>query len=400
MRDGEPACRFLAARVLVRRGGAPLGLIELPLVDGAIDGHRLADAIDRELRPGVLSADISEPVDDLRGVECGNPGQWPRVSVVVGTRERPELLQRCLASLCAVDYSDLEIIVVDNAPVTGRTRDVVAMCGDARVRYDLIGVRGVSAARNRGLAETTSEIVAFADDDVVVDPAWLRGLVRGFSRRPDVAIATGLVLPLELATAAQALFERRVSWGSELRARLYAIDSPPADDPLFPLSCGTAGAGASMAVRRSAVALLGGFDEALGPGSPSRAAEDIDFFYRVLTAGLAIAYEPMSLAWHRHRRDRAGLEEQLSGYGTGLGAFGFKQLRTPRPAIQLIRHLPRLTRYALAGSSRVSVAGEGLSDAGSVPTSIRRRELAGLVLGPVAYMRGRARAKSAIGSAI
>ena len=388
VRPGEPACRFLAARILVRLNGAPLGLIEVPLIDGVVTGDRLAAAIDRDIWPSRTSAAASAVAEPLPSVGP-DPGDFPRVAVVVGTCERPDLLARCLASLCALDYPDFDITIVDNAATTDRTRQVVAECHDPRVRYVATPQRGVSAARNLGLAETTTEFVAYTDDDVVVDAGWLRGLVRGFGRRADVAVVTGLVLPLELETAPQAMFERRVSWGSGLDARLYAIDSPPADDPIFPYSCGVVGAGASMAVRRSAIDVLGGFDVALGPGSPSRAAEDIDLFFRALTAGYAIAYEPTSLAWHRHRRDLAGLEKQLGGYGTGLTAFGCKQLLSPRSAYALACRLPRLVRHLRAGTRRVSLAGEGLGDAGRLPRSVRTRELIGMASGPWAYMRGR-----------
>lgn len=384
VRPGEPACRFLAARILVRLDGAPLGLIEVPLIDGVVTGERLAAAIDRDIWPSRPAADGAQP----RPAAGPDPDAFPAVAVVVGTRERPDLLARCLDSLRALDYPEFDITIVDNAATTDRTRRVVEECGDPRVRYVASPDRGVSAARNLGFAATTADIVAFTDDDVVVDAGWLRGLVRGFGRRADVAVVTGLVLPLELETAPQAMFERRVSWGSGLDARLYAIDSPPVGDPIFPYSCGVVGAGASMAVRRTAMAALGGFDVALGPGSPSRAAEDIDLFFRALTAGYAIAYEPTSLAWHRHRRDLAGLEEQLGGYGTGLTAFGCKQLFAPRSAVALGRRLPRLIGHLRAGNRRVSLAGEGLGDAGRLPRSVRTRELIGMASGPWAYLRG------------
>jgi GT2 family glycosyltransferase len=389
IRPGEPACRFLAVRVLVRAHGAPLGLIECPMVGGRLGGEQLAQAIDRELPQARATARSTPASSDGERGGTAAPRTWPPVSVVVGTRERPELLARCLRSLCAVAYPDFEIIVADNAAATARTRDVAVACDDPRVRYVHSPTKGVSAARNLGVAVSEAEIIAFVDDDVVVDPAWLTGLVRGFGRRSDVGLVTGLVLPAELETPAQAMFERRVSWGTELNPRLVALDHPPHGDAIFPYSCGGVGAGASMAVRRPAVEAVGGFDEALGPGSPASAGEDIDYFLRMLLGGYAIAYEPMSLAWHRHRRDLDGLGEQLEGYGTGLAAVGFKQVLSWRTAGMVAWRLPALVAHVVRGRRRVSVAGEGLADAGPLPRRLRRKEFRGMTRGPLLYVHGR-----------
>jgi GT2 family glycosyltransferase len=392
IRPGEPACRFLAVRVLVREQGAPVTLIECPLIDGHLSGERLRRTIDRDLSETRELRGSGGTRSDILDKGGPDPREWPSVSVVVGTRERPDLLARCLRSLCALAYPDLEIIVADNGAVTDRTREVAHACDDHRVRYVHSDLKGVSAARNLGMAVSRGEIIAFADDDVIVDPAWLDGLVRGFERRADVGLVTGLVLPAELETSAQAMFERRVGWGTELNPRLFALDEPPPGDAIFPYSCGAVGAGASMAVRRRTVQAIGGFDEALGPGSLARAGEDLDYFLRVLVGGYAIAYEPTSLAWHRHRRDLDGLGQQLAGYGTGLAAFGFKQVLHRRTAALLARRLPSLLTYIMSDARRVSVAGEGLADAGPVPRSVRWKELSGMARGPMLYLRGRAAA--------
>jgi len=392
IRPGEPVCRFLAVRVLVREHGAPVGLIECPLVNGRLSGGQLRREIDRDLSAMREVRDSVGTRSDRPDDGGPDPREWPRVSVVVGTRERPDLLTRCLRSLCALEYPDLEIIVADNCAKTDRTREVARACDDQRVRYVHSDLQGVSAARNLGMAVSRGQIVAFADDDVIVDPAWLHSLVRGFERRADVGLVTGLVLPSELETPAQAMFERRVGWGTELNPRLFALDAPPPGDAIFPYSCGAVGAGASMAVHRRTVQAIGGFDEALGPGSLARAGEDLDFFLRVLLAGYAIAYEPTSLAWHRHRRDLDGLGQQLAGYGTGLAAVGFKQLLHRRTAALLARRLPSLLAYILSSARRLSVAGDGLADAGPLPRAVRWKELSGMARGPILYQRGRAAA--------
>ena len=68
-------------------------------------------------------------------------------------------------------------------------------------------VRGPSAARNRGMRAAKGEIIAFTDDDVVVDPNWLTAIVARMLAHPDEAAVTGLSIPTELETPAQVALE-------------------------------------------------------------------------------------------------------------------------------------------------------------------------------------------------
>jgi GT2 family glycosyltransferase len=387
---GEPASRYLAVRVLVRLHGAPLGLIECPLVDGVLGGGQLRATIEREL------SDVR--ADHLAGCPGGGacpgwgpvPEPWPVVSVVVCTHERTESLAECLHSLSALDYPYVEIVVVDNAPRTTRTREFVDAYGDPRARYVCAEIPGLSAARNHGVLHARGEIVAFTDDDVVVDPQWVRGLVRGFGRRPDVALVTGLVLAAELESPSQGLFERKVSWGADLAPRLFAVGSSVPEVVMTPFNCGMVGAGASFAARRQTLLQIGPFDEALGAGTPSRGGEDLDYFSRVLGSGQAIAYEPASLVWHHHRRDMENLRRQMLGYGSGLTAFAFKQVLDRRTRNTALLHVPgALGRLAAHGTN--AVAPERLTDVGGLPRALWAKEIVGMGQGPILYLRGRTR---------
>src|SRR6202044_1734457 len=95
--------------------------------------------------------------------------------------------------------------------------------------------------------------------------------------------------------------------------------------PLFPLP--PFGVGANMAFRRAALDRIGGFDVALGAGTPTSAGEDTLALTLVLRAGFEIAYEPAALMWHHHRTDLASLNKQLHGYSVGLTAFYAALLR-------------------------------------------------------------------------
>jgi len=316
-----------------------------------------------------------QPISALRYVELA--------TIRIGGEPVPTL-RDTLASILAVDYDDYELVVVDNAPASTATGDLVGELADARVRYVVEPVPGLSRARNRAVAEAAGEIIAFTDDDVVVDAGWLKAIVAGFRRSDLVACVTGLVVPAQLDTASQAYFDGSVKWSATLDPRLFDLDDHRGGDSLFPYRAGNFGAGANFAVLNATARRLGGFDEALGAGSPTRGGEDLDFFARVILAGHTLAYEPASLVWHFHRSEPSALRKQTFGYRCGLAAYVVKHLAT-RPAVRVIvaaflrrsrsdapTPIPRPLTPPIAG--------------------MLRGEIAGFALGPPAYLWGRLRA--------
>jgi hypothetical protein len=89
----------------------------------------------------------------------------------------------------------------------------------------------------------------------------------------------------------QRYFDKRISWTGSLAPRVYDLDKRQGDDALFPYGAGIFGTGANFAVDRRLVERIGGFDTALGAGTPTSSGEDLDMFLRILLAGRAIAYE-------------------------------------------------------------------------------------------------------------
>jgi GT2 family glycosyltransferase len=372
--------RYDRARLLVRRGSSVLGFVAVPVTDG-----------------GVPAAVLERAVTDLRADDPGTeavaaggdrPGQ---VSVIVCTYDRPAGLSRTLASILKVDWDEFEVVVVDNAPDKPGTRAAVQELGDPRLRYVPEPVPGLSAARNRGVASSEGEIVAFTDDDVIVDPGWLRALAAGFERGPRVACVTGLVPAGELDTAYQAYFDDKVKWSETLRPRLYDLNDNRGPSPLYPYANGDVGAGANFAVRRSVFESVGDFDEALGAGSPAEGGEDLDFFARLLLAGCQIAFEPGAIVWHEHRRDRGALRSQMHGYGAGLTAYACKHLLFGRAA-------PAVLAALAAGRGNGPHVQELPPISAEIP-EMRIAELRGMLAGPWAYIRGRrdVRARTAKG---
>ena len=304
----ERAKGFRRGRLLVRTRSGPLGFVDLDVVDETIDAARLRSRV----------AELPES-DDRPALRVGGPAV--PISVVICTRDRVSMLQTALDSVRAVTYPNVEIIVVDNAGATDATRRYVAGLADSRVRVIDEPRPGLSRARNAGLLAASGDVVAFTDDDVVVDRHWLSAIAGGFARGRSVWCVSGLVPAAELRTPAQAYFESRVGWSTCMRARVFDCAAPPADIPLFPFAVGHYGTGANFAVDRAAVLGLGGFDEALGAGSPTGGGEDLDMFFRVLRAGGQLVYDPSAVVWHRHRASSDGLAAQSRTYGVGLGAW-------------------------------------------------------------------------------
>ncbi len=243
------------------------------------------------------------------------PSVWPPVSVVVCTKDRTASLATCLTSLGQLDYPDFEVVVVDNASTTDATRRLTSKFPVRYVREDR---PGLDWARNRGIAETKHDIIAFTDDDVKVDSGWLRGVARGFSD-PDVMLVTGLIAPAELATPAQVTFE--FAYGGMGKSFAERRWDPQLLNAQELLGAHELGAGANMAFRRAVFDKVGPFDTALDVGTPSHGAGDLDMFYRVLASGSVACYQPDALVWHRHRSDLTGLRRQLRDNGRSFGAY-------------------------------------------------------------------------------
>jgi SAM-dependent methyltransferase/GT2 family glycosyltransferase len=212
---------------------------------------------------------------------------------------------------------------------------------------------GLSAARNAAVRAATRDLVAFVDDDVVVHPQWLAPLRRAFGEA-DVMAVTGLVLPAELDTEAQVAFETlRGGLGLGCERARYGRDFLRATVG-YGMPVWKIGAGANMAIRRAAFALVGDFDERLGAGAAG-CSEDSEFWYRLIAEGWTCRYEPDSVVFHHHRRGTEALAKLVHDYTRGHVAALFVQFARFRHAGNLRRallampkHFAKLTLRALA----------------------------------------------------
>ena len=247
--------------------------------------------------------------------------------------------------------------------------------GEMAIRYVLEPRPGLSRARNAGVSAASGQIIAFLDDDEEPDRQWLVGLASGFAQGSDIGCVTGTVLPARLDTPAQELFEQLggLRTGRGFSSATFTRHGP--QSPVYPLP--PFGVGANMAFRRETLALIGGFDVALGAGTPSYAGEDTLALTLTLLAGYRIVFEPAALTRHHHRRDLDSLSHQLRGYQVGLTAYYAALLRR-RPTVlpALLRLAPTAVGYLRRSEVTSAVASAGLQQ----PRRWR------MLVGPVTYI--------------
>ena len=307
---------------VVRSSDRPVGFFIEALREGTVLSPReVAARVMKRCGAQILREKIYE---ELRGPLARAP--FRSLDIAICTHDRPDVLARCLESLRrigATESAGVRVLVVDNAPSNDRTTRLVA--GFPGVTYILERKPGLDFARNRAVREATAEWIAFLDDDVVVDRGWLDGLAEALIANPDAGAVTGPVLPLELETRAQILFEQIGGFGGNFdRVR---FGPALAGMPTYPCGAGMFGAGCNMVFSRRILIDLGGFDDALDTGAPLPGGGDLDMFYRVVRAGHPLVREPRLLIYHQHRREYAKLRHQMWTWGLGSMAYVTKSLR-------------------------------------------------------------------------
>jgi O-antigen biosynthesis protein len=376
--------RALAADVRTTLAGDAAGLRRA----GAIVAGTLLTGV------GYLLERASSPVKaaGTARVDTRATGLEDHVTVVVATRDRPDLLRECLESILTSVGVQFDVVVVDNAPSSDSTARMLAAEYGAEPRLTVVreDVPGLGRAHNRALAIARGDVVAFTDDDVLVDQHWLARVVAAFRGDPEVGCVTGRIDALALDTPAQRWLESYAGYGKGGERRRFDLDANRPADPLFPYTAGSFGSGANMAFRTAVLRSIGGFDELLGAGTRSRGGDDLAAFFAVVNAGHRLVYEPAAIVHHRHAADYDALRRGVFGYGVGLTAYLTKTVfDRPESGLAMLRRLPAGIRHAFDPRSP-----KNERRAADFPAELRWLERAGMVAGPALYARCRWGARS------
>jgi glycosyltransferase involved in cell wall biosynthesis len=270
-----------------------------------------------------------------------------RVSAIICTHNRDEYLGAAIDSLLAQDYSDFEVIVVDNASTDNTPAVVEARLPHERLEYVYEPNLGLSHARNAGAKLATGEILAYLDDDAEASAGWLSALASIYEQDPEVAIAGGkvtLIWPPNCSAP---------TWlSNNMAGNLGAYDL--GDDVVYITQPGQTPRGLNYSIRADFLRQIGGFDPNLGRvGKNLLSNEELYMTETALDQGFKVVYLPNALvahnvtpsrlapSWFMSRSWWQGISEYYREQLTGKSVGGQLQLGGER----LIRGLYKCIKY-------------------------------------------------------
>lgn len=215
---------------------------------------------------------------------------WPRISVIVCSHNGARTIRDCLEGLGRLTYPDFEVILVDD----GSADATAAIAAEYDCRLIRTENRGLSSARNTGLAVATGEIVAYIDDDAYPDPHWLTYLAATFLSTTHAGVGGPNIAPPGDGPVAA------------------CIDNAPGNPTHILLSDWEAEhiPGCNMAFRKASLQAIGGFDPQFRV-----AGDDVDVCWRLQEWGGTLGFSPAAMVWHHRRDSLRTYWNQQRGYG-------------------------------------------------------------------------------------
>jgi GT2 family glycosyltransferase len=277
-------------------------------------GHDVTDwdfgLVDRQRRPKPALAAIRSA---FAAAPFSAAGPWSRVSVVVCTHNGQSTLTECLTRLTTLKYPDFEVIVVSDG-----SSDASAEIAKAHgVRLVETEHRGLSHARNVGIANASGEIVAFLDDDAYPDHDWLYYIAASLRANGHAGVGGPNIAPDDDGLVAECV---AAAPGGPIHVLISDREAEHVP-------------GCNMAFRKSALEEIGGFDERFRV-----AGDDVDVCWRLQESGRTLGFSAGAVVMHRRRDSVGRYLRQQYGYGEAEAL--------------LERKWP--SRYNRAGSSRWS----------------------------------------------
>lgn len=238
--------------------------------------------VDRDRRPRM-------PIPSQTTGQSAGPSAF--ISVIVCTYNGSATLAACLESLQNLNHSAYEVLLIDD----GSTEDIGRIaCAFPQVRYLRQDHAGLSAARNLGMKEARGELLAYTDDDCIVEEDWLRHVEAGFND-PSWAACGGPNIPPTPRNSVEAVVA--AAPGSPTHVMLNDVEAEHLP-------------GCNLIIRKASLQAIGGFR-----AQYHTAGDDVDVCWRLREAGGRLRFLPGAMVWHHRRRTLQAYLRQQRGYG-------------------------------------------------------------------------------------
>ncbi len=240
--------------------------------------------------------------------------ELPMVSIVVCSYNGARTLRDCLSSLQSLNYPRYEVIFIDDGS-KDNTQEIMKDFPGVR---NIVQVnKGLSAARNAGIAEAQGEVVAFTDSDCMADRDWLYFLVSSLLSDDFAAVGGPNISP------------PATNW---VHATVGAAPGSPSH-VLLTDTIAEHVPGCNMAYHKWALELIGGFDIEY-----RKAGDDVDVCWRLMQKGYVIGFSPAAVVWHYRRFEVRTYFSQQTGYGEAEAMLRYKHLQYFGPTGSAIWH--------------------------------------------------------------
>ena len=276
------------------------------------------------------------------------------VSVILATFKRPQLLRKTLESFCALSTHgiDWEVIVVDNAGDITTNKIVNQFKNKLPVKYLIETTPGKNSALNKAIPEARGELFVFTDDDIIAHPLWLKEIIQGASRWPEIKIFGGTIKPFWPNIGGKILNGLK-KMSPQLLCVMFAVTYEQCEHEVKP----TAVLGPNMIVSRYLFDKGFKFNPEIGPNSTISKyimGSETEFNERVARAGYKAVFLPRAVVYHQIRVDQIS-KNFLCRRAFMAGreqAFGL-----PNPKVSTIIGIPRyLFRMYLEGHLKYAFA--------------------------------------------
>ena len=257
--------------------------------------------LDSRLKQGIATKAAGKPIFTQRMVNASAMSAYashpPRVAVIVPAYGVAHLLGEALASLQAQTLAEWECVVIDDGAPDDVAAALAPFLTDSRIRFVATANHGVSAARNRAIAETSAPYIALLDGDDMLRPEYLARTVAVLDADPDARLVTCNARIFGAVARERSCFSGRQGSGDGLHGTLADVL-----DRSFGVYIGTT-------FRRCDFAVTGGFDTAMAQ------AEDLDLWVRLMLLGGHARYIDEVLGEYRVRPGSASAsaERMLRG---------------------------------------------------------------------------------------